>query len=173
MPRMKLFSGRVPTIASEIVRVLTEAGDIETAAPNEVQLDLESVMKEYLRHERQIVDEAKTRMEGRGASYSDLGKIKNQVARDRRLPTGEDALPYLIEQILEMLFHSANVEEVFGDDVALRTKITPILRKNMDVEQELDREVRSKIKNLEEGTNAFETEYAKVLDQMKRTKKLV
>lgn len=169
---MRLFSGKVPVIAAEIVRVLTEAGDIETDVPNEVQLDIESVLKEYLRQERRVVDEAKNRMEMRGTPYAELGRVKSQVARDQRLPIGEDLLPYLLEQILEMLFHSQNVDEVFAEDADLRKKITTVLRRHMDVEQELDREVRSKIKNLEEGTVAFETEYARVMEQIKRNKRL-
>ncbi len=169
---MRLFSGKIPTIAQEVVKALTEASDIETEAPQEVQADLESVMKEYLRQERKVTDEAKNRMEIRGLSYGELGKMKNQVARDLKIATGEDTLPYLVEQMLEMLFHSGNVEEVFADDAVLRKKITSILRKHMDVEQELDREVRGKIKNLEEGTASFETEYARVMDQLKRNKKL-
>lgn len=169
---MRLFPGRIPTIAQDIVQALTADSDIETETPAEVQADIESVLKEYLRQERRVVDEAKNRMEIRGMSYGELGKMKNQVARDMRVPTGEDMLPYLLEQILEMLFHSANVEEVFAEDTTLRKKITSILRKNLEVEQELDREVRSKIKNLEEGTASFETEYARVMDQIKRNKKL-
>ncbi|AKF08246.1 DUF507 family protein [Sandaracinus amylolyticus] len=169
---MRLFSGKVPVIAQEIVRTLTEGGDIETEAPNEVQADIESVLKEYLRQERRVTDEAKSRMEIRGMTYSELGKMKSQVAKDLKLSTGEDTLPYILEQVLEMLFHSNNVEEVFAEDNVLRKKITAILRRHMDVEQELDREVRSKIKNLEEGTAAFETEYARVMDQIKRNKRL-
>lgn len=169
---MRLFIGKVPVIAQEIVRTLTEGGDIETPAPNEVQADLESVLKEYLRQERRVTDEAKNRMEIRGLPYAELGRMKAQVAKDLRLAIGEDTLPFLLEQILEMLFHSNNVEEVFAEDNVLRKKITAILRRHMDVEQELDREVRSKIKNLEEGTAAFETEYARVMDQIKRNKRL-
>ena len=169
---MRLFPGRIPTIAQDIVQTLTADNDIETDAPVEVQTDLESILKEYLRQERRVTDEAKNRMEIRGLSYGELGKMKGQVARDMRVPTGEDMLPYLLEQILEMLFHSQNVEEVFSEDNVLRKKITTILRRNLEVEQELDREVRSKIKNLEEGTASFETEYARVMDQIKRNKRL-
>ena len=169
---MRLFAGKVPVIASEVVQSLATAGDIETQAPNEVQLDVESVLKEYLRSERRVTDDAKTLMESRGTPYAELGKMKNQVARDQRVPMGEDALPFLLDQILEILFHSQNVEEVFAEDVVLRKKITAILRKHMDVEAELDKDVRSKIKNLEEGTASFETEYARVMDQLKRNKKL-
>lgn len=169
---MRLFSGKVPVIAQEIVKSLTEGGDIETANPLEVQADIESVLKEHLRQERRVVDEAKNRMESRGLSYGELGKMKSQVARDMKIASGEDTLPYILEQVLEMLFHSANVEEIFAEDNVLRKKITGILRRHMDVEQELDREVRGKIKNLEEGTAAFETEYARVMDQLKRNKRL-
>jgi hypothetical protein len=169
---MRLFSGKIPVIAQEVVKTLTESKDIESDAPEEVQADLESVLKEYLRQERKVSDEAKNRMEIRGLSYGELGKMKGQVARDLKVPTGEDALPYLLDQILEMLFHSSHVEEVFAEDNVLRKKVTAILRRHMEVEQELDREVRSKIKNLDEGTASFETEYARVMDQLKRNKRL-
>ena len=169
---MRLFSGKIPTIANEIVLKLTTEGDIEAPAVAEVQADLESVMKEYIRQERRVVDEAKRLMETRGLGYSELNKMKSQVAREGRVPMGEDALPYILEQILEILFHSSHVDEVFADDNVLRKKITAILRRHMDVEQELDREVRSKIKNLEEGTAAFETEYQRVMDQLRRNKRL-
>ena len=42
----------------------------------------------------------------------------------------------------------------------------------MEVDTDLDREVRSKIKNLEEGTSDFEIEYARVMGQMKQRKRL-
>lgn len=169
---MRLFSGKVPVIAQEVAKALIEAGDIEASSPAEVQADIESVLKEYLRQERRVTEEAKNRMEIRGLGHGDLGRLKSQVSRDLGLSTGEDTLPYLLEQVLEILFHSNNVDEVFAEDNVLRKKITTILRKHMDVEQELDREVRGKIKNLEEGTAAFETEYARVMEQIKRNKRL-
>jgi hypothetical protein len=169
---MRLFSGKIPTIAGEIVERLVADKDIEAPSPAEVTADIESVLKEYLRQERRVLDEAKSRMESRGMSYGELGKMKTQVARESKIQIGDDMLPYLMEQILEILFHSSNVDEIFSDDPVLRKKITAILRKHMDVEQELDREVRDKIKNLEEGTAAFETEYARMLEQMKRNKRL-
>lgn len=169
---MRLYSGKIPPIAEEIVRTLIGDGDIETEAEAEVRLDVESVLREYLRQERDVVDEAKNRMESRGLPYSQLGRMKSMVAKERQLPIGEDMLPYLLEQLLTMLFHSQHVEEVFADDVVLRKKMTTILRRNMDVEGELDKEVRSKIKNLEEGTATFEIEYQRVMNDLKRKKRL-
>lgn len=169
---MRLYSGRIGAIAEEIVHALTEGHDIEVENAEEVRLDVEAVLKEYLRLEREVTDEAKNRLEQRGAGLTQLGRAKAQVAKERGAPPADEVLPYLLDQILKMLFHSANVGEIFADDTELRKKITPILRRNMDVEEELDREVRSKIKNLQEGTATFEVEYAKVMEQIKRKKGL-
>ena len=169
---MRLFRGKIETIAQQIVTELTKDGELETDNPAEVQLDVEAVLKEYLRQERDIVDEAKNRLEIRGLSYSMLGKVKHQIAKERSFSMGEEMLPYLLQQILTMLFHSQNVEEIYADDIVLRKKMTAILRRNLDLEGALDKEVRSKIKNLEEGTATFEIEYARMMERIKAKKRL-
>jgi hypothetical protein len=50
--------------------------------------------------------------------------------------------------------------------------MSDILKKHMQVDEELDEEVRRRIKNLEEGTSTWEVEYGKVLDQIKRNRGL-
>ncbi len=147
-------------------------GDLEVENADEARIDIEAVLKEYLRLERMVGEEAKNRLEERGLPYAQLGKMRSQVAKDKNLPNSDDIVPYLMDQILSLLFHSQNIAEVFAEDVELRKKITPILRKHMDVESELDKEVRDRIKNLSEGTAAFDVEYSKVMDQMKRKKGL-
>ena len=169
---MRLYSGKISNIADEVVRALSSTGDIEADNPDEVKLDVEAVLKEYLRIEREVVDEAKRRIEQRSLGADNLGRMKAQVARERAAPQTEDVLPYLLDQILNMLFHSSSVTEIYAEDADLRKKITTILRKHMEVETDLDVEVRSKIKNLQEGTSAFEVEYAKVMDQIKRKRGL-
>jgi hypothetical protein len=169
---MRLYRGKVEAIAEEILRTLKEAGDIDLEDENEAKIDIESVLKEYLRLDKEIVEEAKNRMEVRGLGYSNLGRVKSQVAKERGGPGQDDILPYLLEQILNILFHSSNIAEIFAEDTELRKKVTPILRKHMDVENDLDREVRSKIKNLQEGTSDFEIEYSRVMDQIKQKRRL-
>jgi hypothetical protein len=148
---MRLYRGKVEVIAEDTLRTLKERELIELENEPEARLDVESVLKEYLRLEREIVDDAKTRMEARGLGYSQLGKVKSQVSKERGAPTQDEVLPYLLDQIMNLLFHSANVAEIFGEDVELRKTITPILRKHMEVDSDLDREVRSKIKNLQKA----------------------
>lgn len=169
---MRLYHGKIAGLTDELVRTLIEAKDIDAESPEEVRLDLEAILKEYLRQERDVVEEAKSRMEIRGLPYSQLGKMKSMVARERQVPIGEDMLPYLLDQALTMLFHSQNVDEIYAEDVVLRKRMTAVMRRHLDVEGELDREVRSKIKNLQEGTATFEIEYARKMDELKRKKRL-
>jgi hypothetical protein len=169
---MRLYRGKVETISEEIIETLKQAGDVDIENQTEAKLDIEAVLKEYLRLDREIVEEAKNRMEIRGLGYSNLGRVKSQVTKERGGPGQDDVLPYLLEQILNILFHSANIAEIYAEDAELRKKITPILRKHMDVENDLDREVRSKIKNLQEGTSDFEIEYARVMEQIKQKHRL-
>ena len=169
---MRLYSGKIPLIAEEIVRTLVKEEYIETDSAEEVVLDMVAVLKEFSRRDRQVLDEAKRRMELEGLSYSMLGKIKQRVAKEMSFPIPEEALPYLVDQLLNMLFHSNQVEEVFADDAVIRKALVPILNAHTNVESDLDREVRSKIKNLAEGTASFEIEYQRVMDQMKSKKGL-
>jgi hypothetical protein len=169
---LRLYRGKVPLIAEQIVTTLVKEGDIEVVSDEEVRLDIEAVLKEYTRRERDAVEEAKNRMEIRGLPYSQLGKMKSMVAKERGLPVGDEMLPYLLEQVMTMLFHSQNVDEVFAEDHILRRKLTTVFRRNLDVEGELDKEVRSKIKNLQEGTASFEIEYQRKMEELKRKKRL-
>jgi hypothetical protein len=169
---MRLYTGKIGPIVDDLVRELTAQGDIEVEDVAEVRLDLEAVLKEFVRRERQMIDEAKDRMQREGLGYSQLGRVRQRVARDMGFPQQDETLPYLIDQLLNMLFHSANVAEIYADDTTLRKKMTPILRRHMEIESGLDAEVRSKIKNLQEGTAAFEVEYAKVMDQIKHKRGL-
>jgi uncharacterized protein len=169
---MRLYRGKIETIAEDVIRTLKEQESIELESELEARQDIEAVLKEYLRLEREIVDDAKNRMEVRGLGYSQLGKVKSQVSKERGAPTQDEVLPYLLDQIMHLLFHSANIAEIFAEDVELRKAITPILRKHMEVDSDLDREVRSKIKNLQDGTNDFDIEYARVMEQIKHKRGL-
>jgi uncharacterized protein len=169
---MRLYRGKVETIAEETIRTLWEQGSVELENEVEARHDVEAVLKEYLRLDREIVDDAKNRMESRGLGYSQLGKVKSQVSKERGAPNQDEVLPYLLDQIMNILFHSANVAEIFAEDADLRKAITPILKKHMEIDSELDRDVRSKIKNLQEGTTDFDVEYARVMEQIKQRRGL-
>jgi uncharacterized protein len=165
---MRLYAAKVPMIAGELVRALVDAGDIEVSSAPEVELDVGAVLKEYMRVDRELTDKAKDVMEQRKLAYGQFGKIKRALADEKEFGLGEDALSWICTQLLETFMHSANVEEVYADDATLRRRIKDVLKKHMTVDEELDAEVRQRIKNLAEGTSAWDVEYNRVMEQIKQ-----
>jgi uncharacterized protein len=165
---MKLYTGKIPTIAAEMIQSLVATNEIEVNDAHEAQLDVEAVLKEYVRMDREITDKSKDLLEQRKLPYGQFGKLKRSLADERGFALGEEATGWIANQILETFMQSPHVEEVYADDVALRKKLKEILKKHMMVDEELDQEVRRRIKNLEEGTQTWELEYAKAMEQIKR-----
>lgn len=165
---MKLYSARVPVIARDLIQKLVEDGDIETASLSEARLDVEAILKEYVRVDREWTDRAKETVEKRGLSYEQFSRVKREFAEERNLSTQEEVIGYLSNQIVEDFMHSQNIDEVYTEEGALRKKIRQILTKHMGLEEDMDHEVRNRIKNLQEGTAAWEVEYQKAMTQIKR-----
>ncbi|MCC6749583.1 MAG: DUF507 family protein [Deltaproteobacteria bacterium] len=165
---MKLYSAKIPIIAREILEQLTKAGDIEVNSRPEAELDVQSVLKEYLRIEREIIEQAKDEVEKKKLGYGELAKIKRRIAERQEFGLGEEGLIWMCNQILETFMQSSFIEEIFATDAVMRKKMADVLRKQMAVDEELDAEVRQRIKNLQEGTANWDVEYAKVMDQIKR-----
>jgi uncharacterized protein len=165
---MKLYAAKVETIANEVIGKLVADGDLEVADGHEAQLDVASVLKEYLKVDKELNDRTKDIMEIRGLPHSAFGRTKRTLADQKAFGLGEEGLTWICNQIVELFMRSPHVEEIYADDVVMRRKMKDILRKHMAVDEELDQEVRQRIKNLQEGTAAWEIEYNKVLEQMKQ-----
>jgi hypothetical protein len=164
---MKLFPSKIPTIAHDMIHALAEANEIEVENVSEAELDVQAILKEYVRVDRELTDKAKDLAEQRGMSGSHM-KIKAKLAEEKEFGLGEDATSWICTQIMETFMHSPHIAEVYADDAALRRRMRGVLQKHMSVDEELDAEVRQRIKNLQEGTSTWDTEYAKVMDQIKR-----
>ena len=165
---MRLYAGKIPTIAAEIIKVLVEGDELSVLDKGEAELDVQAVLKEYLRLERECTEKAKDLLQKRNLPYEQFGKVKRALAEEHGFAVGEESTNWIATQVLETFMHSAHIGEVFADDATLRKKLRDLLRKHMMVDQELDEEVRRRIKNLTEGTATWEIEYAKVMEQMKR-----
>jgi hypothetical protein len=169
---MRLYSGKIPTIASEVVRALLAANDIESESPKEVESDVASVLKQYLADEREVNDRAKDVLERTGKPQSEYQRVRALVADEKGIKVGDETLDYLLDQVVEMLMHSSNVEEIYVEDVELRRRMAPVFKKHMAVDAALDAEVRAQLRHVREGTREWEVEYARVLEQVKRKKGL-
>jgi hypothetical protein len=171
---MRLYPGKVTAIAQDMVQALTASGDIEVLPEmvGEVVLDIESVLREYIRADREITDRARDQISRDGLEFNQVNKIKQKLADERGFGVGDRAIDYLTRQIIEALFHSRHVEEVYGEDHALRRGLRDVLNRHLHVDDDLDQEVRRRIKNLQEGTQTWEIEYHKVMQDLRRLKGL-
>ena len=169
---MRLFSGKVTPLSEELVKTLADHKDIECEHRKEVVLDLESVFTSYLRLEKEAADRAKDMLQARGFPQSELPRLRKLAAEQKGIKIGDELLDYLLDQLIEMLMHSAHVDEVFGEDHDLRRRMRPVLRKYLEMDEALDGEVRGKLKHVQEGTRTWEIEYQRLMGEIQRRKGL-
>jgi uncharacterized protein len=165
---MRLYSSKISTIVEAVNKTLVDAGDLEVSDREEFKRDVESILKEYRRKDRELTDRAKDELERKKLAYSDLFKVKRTMAEDQDFGIGEESLNWIANQLLELFMQSKFVTEIFADDAVIRKKLKEILRRHMQADEDLDREVRRHLKHLTENTSTFEIEYQKQLELIKR-----
>jgi len=172
---MKIYRGKIRPISEDVVGKLMSEGDIEVAEDQleEVVLDVEAVIKEHLRMEEQINAEARDALQKQGGSYSEFGKVKRMIAEEHGFETGDKAIIWIANQIIESFMYNNRVEEVYTEDYHLRIKIARVFSDHLGIEEQIDREAREKIKNLEEGTPEWDIEYQKHYRRIARRKGLI
>ena len=77
---MRLYAGKIPTIAAEIVKVLVDGDELSVFDRGEAELDVQAVLKEYIRLERECTEKAKDLLQKRNLPYEHFGKIMRQIA---------------------------------------------------------------------------------------------
>jgi len=169
---MRLYSGKISAISSEIVRVLVSSNDIEADSPKNVEADVAAVLSQYINDEREVNERAKEVLERTGKPNSEYSRVRQLVAEEKGIRVGDETLDYLLDQVVEMLMHSHHVDEVFVEDVELRRKMAPVFKKHMVLDAAVDSDVRAQLRHVREGTREWEVEYARVLEQVKRRRGL-
>jgi hypothetical protein len=169
---MRLYPGKVASIATEVVRALVASNDIEAESPKEVEADVVSVLNNYLAMEREVNERAKDILERTGRPQSEFNRVRQLAADEKGIKLGDETLDYVLDQVVEIFHHSHNVDEIFAEDVELRRKMAPIFKKHMAVDDALDAEVRAQLRHVKEGTRDWDIEYQKVLERIKRMKGL-
>ena len=171
---MKIYKGRISLMADELAKKLTEENAVEVLPEEmpEFKLDLESVLKSYVDTDRRVHEEAQEVIAKRGLEFDSLHRIKKEIARKYNFALGDEAMDWVTDQLIEILFHTTHVEEVWADNNEIRRITRPILQKYTSVDDELDVEVRKRIKNLSEGSVAWDIKYQQVLEDVRRRKGL-
>ena len=169
---MRLHSAKVPQIAADMVSALLSDKDVESDSPKEVGLDIASVLNQYIRDEQEVSDQAKDMLAARGLPQTDYNRIRKLVAEERKIKLGEDAIDYLLDQLIEMLMHSTNVDEIFAEDYVLRRKMRDPLRRQFAEDEEIEQQIRGQLKHVQEGSSVWEVEYRRMSEEIKRRKGL-
>ena len=172
---MRLYPKVIPTIAREVVQTLMQDGDleVETLRIADAEMDMQAIMKEYLAAEERVNAATREALDRRGYDHSRFNQVKREMADVRGFKMGDEGIEHVIGQMIEFLLISRNVEEVFTEDNLLRRKIFGIFKKHLDVDEEIDREARARLKNLQEGTGVWEAEYQKTVDLLRRARGLI
>jgi hypothetical protein len=172
---MRLYPKVIPIISRECIQKLMQDGDLEVEPLRiaDAEMDLSAIMREYLANEERVNQATREALERRGYDYSKFNQVKREMADVRGFKMGDEGIEYVINQMIEFLLISRNIEEVYAADNVLRQKIFAIMKKHLDVDEEIDREARTRLKHLQEGTSAFDIEYNKTIDQIRRARGLI
>ncbi len=172
---MRLYPKVIPIIAREVVQKLMQESDIEVEALRiaDAEMDLAAIMREYLSNEERVNQATREALERRGYDHSKFNQVKREMADVRGFKMGDEGIEYVINQMIEFLLISRNVEEVYSADNVIRGKVFQIMKKHLDVDDEIDKEARGRLKHLQEGTTAFEVEYGKMIEQIRRARGLI
>jgi hypothetical protein len=172
---MRLYPKLVPIIAREIIQRLMTENDVEVdpIRIQDAELDMSAIMREYLANEERVNQATREALERRGYDYSKFNQVKREMADVRGFKLGDEGIEFVINQMLEFLLVSRNIEEVFSEDEGMRKKLVQVMKKHLDIDDEIDREARGRLKHLQEGTSAYEIEYQKTLEQIRRARGLI
>ena len=110
---MRLYSGKIPTVGTDIVKSLVDAGDIVVTDRGEAEMDVQAVLKEYLRVDREITEKAKDVLQKRNLPYEQFGKVKRALAGEKGFGLGDEGLDWMTNQMIESFMQSPHVEEIF------------------------------------------------------------
>ena len=172
---MRLYPKVIPIISREAVQRLMQDGDIEveTLRIADAEMDLSAIMREYLASEERVNQATREALERRGYDHSKFNQVKREMADREDGIILELRSLYAINQMIEFLLISRNVEEVFSPDNVLRQKLFQIMKKHLDVDDEIDREARSRLKQLQDGKYFHIVEYNKTVEQIRRARGLI
>jgi hypothetical protein len=168
---MRLHRNQLPGLARNIVKALLEARDIELpedGSAREVERDIEAVLGHYLDQADQAMSRAREMTQQRGLPQGEFGRIKTLAAEQLGIKLGDEALDYILDQLVEMLMRSSNVDEVYAADHQLRVRMRPFVVAEADLDGQVEAEVRGKLKHVAEGTRTWEIEYARIKEDIRR-----
>lgn len=171
---MKIYRRVIPKIAKDVVRALlaNRSIEIEDGHRDEAELDVAGALVAYMNQVDQLKTDAVEAVQRHNLPSGMVHRVKRSLAENRKIILGDGALDHVMDRVIEALFESRHIEEIFAEDTEIRQLVNSAMAKYLGVDEELDREVRNRLKNLREGTSEWEVEYNRLIDQMRHAKSL-
>lgn len=171
---MALYRKIIPKIARDIVRSLAAKNAIvvEESLIGEAEIDLASVIVGYVDIEEEISKEASETLSRLGMPKDRFLQMKQKFAEKKGVKIGDEGRDFLLDQLMQALFASKNIEEIFAEDQELRKIIHECMDKALKVNEDVDKEARSRLKNIKEGSPEWDIEYPRMIAQVKQQKGL-
>ena len=135
---MRLYPKPIPAISHETIQRLVRDEHIEVEALRiaDAEMDLSAIMREYLTHEERVNQATREALGRRGYDDSKFNQVKREMADVRGFKIGDEGVEYVIDQRIEFLLISRNVEEVFAPDGVIRDKMRAIMSRHLATEPE-------------------------------------
>jgi len=168
---MWLGRSNVPELAAAIAKALVDKKLIETESVNDVQTDIVAVLDQYLNDEQEISNKARDIAAARGLPPAEAARLKRELAKQRNVGIGEDSMDYVLDQLLEMLMHSASVEEIFAADHELKRAMREPMRSQEAAQEKMEGTLRGRLKHVQEGTAQWEIEYRRLREEVERRRR--
>ncbi len=169
---MRIHQPKIPQLAREILDALVSNKDIETGSNEEVRRDIESVLAQFAREEQAVSEKARDLQAARSLPPSEVSRMRKLLATERGIKVGDEAIDYLLDQLIEILMHSPHVEEVWAEDLVLRRRMRDPLRRHAAMDEQIQQEVRAQLKHVKEGGAVWEVEYQRMMEEIRRRKGL-
>jgi len=162
-------------ISLKVIETLTGDGSIEVSPGNkqEVAKDLEAIMEEFLRRDRNIRRETKDMMSRMTLPYDQFGMQKSKISKRKNHPTGPDIEKFLSRQFIESFMISNFVDEVYSEDDHMYKKLLQVLRDFHVDENEIRNEAMSRIMNITKGTVEYEISLQNAIREVKKKRGLI
>src|SRR5436190_16269479 len=134
---MRLYPKVIPIISRECIQIMMQDGDIEVEPMRiaDAEMDMSAIMREYLANEERVNQATREALERRGYDFSKFNQVKREMADVRGFKMGDEGIEFAINQMLEFLLISRNIEEVFADDTGMRPKILSVMKKHLDIDE--------------------------------------
>lgn len=191
---MRLYTKQIHSLTNDIVRVLTEENEvIEIAKREELEEDdksrrpshdrygeenstlmiaefrqtISDVLRTYIKIDQELTHLARLDVERRKDDPSMIYSEKRRLAKQRNFGMNDDAPSWIVSQLIEQLFHTKSVEEVYAQDKDIYELLIPLIREKMSTQQNLQQEVEQRIKRLEKSSENWEDLFFQVNQRLK------